>query len=244
MSYVALHRTRLLVLLVCTIAAPAAGAVTFASFTPLPPLAPILEQPGATATVMSAQPNGGTTLVFQWRHGGLFSSYPRPASPTHFVVCLGDAASVASCDYPGQWAAPVGQIPSALAGTLPPGSASPGQYRYWYTVPALDDGYLDRLLSYRVGACSAPQAGRCTFSDARAFVLSTKELTATNVSFGGTTSTTLATKAYARNAGATDTSGFMISMEWFAALQDVISKTAQCIKDPNHALVQLTDVVI
>lgn len=233
-----LQRT-LLALVTCACAI--ASVPAHAQFPPpfLPPTAPILEAP--QTLVIRATPNGGTSLTFQWRHGGLYVSYPRPATPTHFVICLGDPPTVASCDYPGQWAPAAGSIPSTPV-AFGPGTA--GQYRYTYTVPSLPDTYLDRTLAYRIGACSAPAAGKCTFSASAIFWLSTKNLRAGNISFGGSTTTTLQTKARAVNLGSTPTGSFFTHVRWYRALQSVVQMSGSCITDPNDAVVRPTDVVI
>jgi hypothetical protein len=199
-------------------------------FTPiqprLNPLAPSLRSP------IGSQPGSvGQSLTFQWRQD-LYSLNGERAA-THFVVCLFNTATQ-TCDNTSlRFSNPATSIPRTAV-TRPPFTTSPPivvAYIYNFAMPGtVTAAQLDQSLRWSVGACANTDPLSCTFASAN-LVLTTKNLAATNISDGFSTSATINVVGEANNNGTTASGAFVARMELWPVIHD--ASTDRCMRDSD-----------
>lgn len=217
----------------------------------LPPTAPILRLPnGATIAAgqlgESVDPDRDRLLLdarptLFWRHGSFSLTWPRPATPTHFAVCVYDPAVTLACAVPtATWTIPVGTIPSTPASPYTGGQIN--QYDYTFTAPSdLSDTLRDKTVRWAVGACVLGTSSICTFSAPRDLWLSTRNLVSRKVLLDDSRGHTLVVNHRVQNKGTTDSGAFVTETHLWNVL---MTQGEACQRDPNHSQVAANDVVI
>jgi hypothetical protein len=207
----------------------------------LPPTAPVLRSPAAGATVEVNFSDARPTFV--WRHGGLYFGYPRPATPTHFAICIYAAANPITCSWSlSAWQPAVGSVPS-----VPTGIQS-GQFDYTYQLPtAVSSSLLDTPLRWSVGACVVASTGAtCTFSAPADLWLSTKNLRGDSSSEGISASSSRGRNLWfegnVTNTGTTQIASVFGTQ--FDLFNTLMTSGETCVTDPNDPSVMATDQVI
>lgn len=208
----------------------------------LPPTAPLLRSPTAGATTETDYNDARPTFV--WRQGGgVYFGYPRPAAPTHFAVCIYDAAVTTTCTYAtSAWQPSVGSIPAVPTGSFIDGTA--GQYEYTFKLPtAVGPALLDKAIRWSVGACVvASGAGTCTFAPPVDLWLSTKNIVGDSISTSSSNGRNLYFEGIAKNTG---TTSIAAPIKTVVEIYNTLMTPGQlCLKDPNSELVQPTDQVV
>ena len=166
-------------------------------------------------------------------------------TPTHFAVCMFDAAAPITCTYAASaWKPAVGGVPSVPSGSVIYGTA--GQYEYTFQLPsAVSSSLLDKQIRWSVGACvvaASPTPPTCTFATPVDLWLSTKNIIGDSISTSSSVGRNLYFEGLVRNPGTTPIAGPVYTT--INIYNTLMTDGELCLQDPNDTMVKLTDQVV
>lgn len=204
------------------------------------PMAPALMEPAAGAVVGAP---GIPTVQLAWNQGG--ASLTRYLPAQHFVVCLATSTPAPPCTWPGQFRLAVGSLPSEPY-VHPTFGPQPVTRVYRHAIPASASAtFLDRDVTWTVGACTSTTTASCAFSRPAGFYWSSRNLTPPqftsrlSISQGDLGGWRL--DVATTNDGQSESGPFRARIELLESLQDA---TGNCLRDANAESVQATDEVV